>query len=116
MKYYIMQQMMWVVKPNEETDPDYLKVYDKIFIGEDVAEYCLNMAAKTNEQIGAIVNSIKNQDLKDNVANTLNQIKEMYPNSAIIAILTLDEDTCVIIYDFLIKAIAIDTITITNKH
>lgn len=46
MNYYIMQQMMWIVKPNDETDPDYLKVYDKIFIGEDVAEYCLNMAAK----------------------------------------------------------------------
>lgn len=44
-----MQQMMWVVKPNEETDPDYLKVYDHVFIGEDVAKHCLNMAAKTNE-------------------------------------------------------------------
>lgn len=77
MDYYIMQQMIWIVKPNDETDPDYLKVYDKIFIGEDVAEYCLNMAAKTNEEIGAIVNSIENQDLKNNVADTLNQIKEM---------------------------------------
>lgn len=111
MDYYIMQQMMWIVKPNEETDPDYLKVYDKIFIGEDVAEYCLNMAAKTNEEIGAIVNSIKNQDLKDNVADTLNQIKEMYPDSAITTILILDDDVCTIVYDFIIKASVIDKIT-----
>ena len=110
MKYYIMQQMMWVVKPNEETDPDYLKVYDHVFIGEDVAKHCLNMAAKTNEEIGAIVNTIKNADLKDNVADALNQIKEMYPNSAIMTILILDDDKCVIIYDFLIKATAIDKI------
>lgn len=110
MKYYIMQQMMWVVKPNEETDPDYLKVYDHVFIGEDVAKHCLNMAAKTNEEIGAIVNTIKNADLKDNVADALNQIKEMYPDSAITTILILDDDKCVIIYDFLIKATAIDKI------
>lgn len=110
MKYYIIQQMMWVVKPNEETDPDYLKVYDHVFIGEDVAKHCLNMAAKTNEEIGAIVNTIKNADLKDNVADALNQIKEMYPNSAITTILILDDDKCVIIYDFLIKATAIDKI------
>ena len=109
--YYIMQQMMWVVKPDEKTDPDYLKVYDHVFIGEDVAKHCLNMAAKTNEEIGVIVNSIKNQDLKDNVADALNQIKEMYPNSAITTILILDDDKCVIIYDFLIKATAIDKIT-----
>lgn len=108
MDYYIMQQMMWIVKPNDETDPDYLKVYDKIFIGEDVAEYCLNMAAKTNEEICAIVNSIKNQDLKDNVADTLNQIKEMYPDSAITTILILDDDVCTIVYDFIIKASVID--------
>lgn len=111
MDYYIMQQMMWIVKPNDETDPDYLKVYDKIFIGEDVAEYCLNMAAKTNEEIGAIVNSIKNQDLKDNVADTLNQIKETYPDSAITTILILDDDVCTIVYDFIIKASVIDKIT-----
>lgn len=111
MDYYIMQQMMWIVKPNDETDPDYLKVYDKIFIGEDVAEYCLNMAAKTNEEIGAIVNSIENQDLKDNVADTLNQIKEMYPDSAITTILILDDDVCTIVYDFIIKASVIDKIT-----
>lgn len=111
MDCYIMQQMMWIVKPNDETDPDYLKVYDKIFIGEDVADHCLNMAAKTNEQIGAIVNSIKNQDLKDNVANTLNQIKEMYPDSAITTILILDDDVCTIVYDFMIKALVIDKIT-----
>lgn len=111
MDYYIMQQMMWVVKPDEETDPDYLKVYDHVFIGEDVAKHCLNMAAKTNEEIGAIVNTIKNADLKDNVADALNQIKEMYPNSAITTILILDDDKCVIIYDFLIKATAIDKIT-----
>ena len=110
MDYYIMQQMMWIVKPNDETDPDYLKVYDKIFIGEDIAEYCLNMAAKTNEEIGAIVNSIKNQDLKDNVADTLNQIKEMYPDSAITTILILDDDVCTIVYDFIIKASVIDKI------
>lgn len=109
--YYIMQQMMWVVKPDEETDPDYLKVYDHVFIGEDVAKHCLNMAAKTNEEIGAIVNSIKNQDLKDNVADTLNQIKEMYPDSAITTILILDDDVCTIVYDFIIKATAIDKIT-----
>jgi hypothetical protein len=106
-----MQQMMWIVKPNDETDPDYLKVYDKIFIGEDVADHCLNMAAKTNEQIGSIVNSIKNQDLKDNVANTLNQIKEMYPDSAITTILILDDAVCTIVYDFMIKASVIDKIT-----
>ena len=111
MDYYIMQQMMWIVKPNDETDPDYLKVYDKIFIGEDVAEYCLNMAAKTNEEIGAIVNSIKNQDLKDNVADTLNQIKEMYLDSAITTILILDDVVCTIVYDFIIKASVIDKIT-----
>lgn len=110
MDYYIMQQMMWVVKPNEETDPDYLKVYDHVFIGEDVAKHCLNMAAKTNEEIGAIVNSIKNQDLKDNVADALNQIKEMYPDSAITTILILD-DVCTIVYDFIIKASVIDKIT-----
>lgn len=109
--YYIMQQMMWAVKPDEETDPDYLKVYDHVFIGEDVAKHCLNMAAKTNEEIGAIVNTIKNADLKDNVADALNQIKEMYPDSAITTILILDNDKCVIIYDFLIKATAIDKIT-----
>ena len=108
--YYIMQQMMWVVKPDEKTDPDYLKVYDHVFIGEDVAKHCLNMAAKTNEEIGAIVNTIKNADLKDNVADALNQIKEMYPDSAITTILILDNDKCVIIYDFLIKATAIDKI------
>lgn len=111
MDYYIMQQMMWIVKPDEETDPDYLKVYDHVFIGEDVAKHCLNMTAKTNEEIGAIVNTIKNADLKDNVADALNQIKEMYPNSAITTILILDDDKCVIIYDFLIKATAIDKIT-----
>jgi hypothetical protein len=105
-----MQQMMWVVKPDEKTDPDYLKVYDHVFIGEDVAKHCLNMAAKTNEEIGAIVNTIKNADLKDNVADALNQIKEMYPDSAITTILILDNDKCVIIYDFLIKATAIDKI------
>lgn len=111
MDCYIMQQMMWIVKPNDETDPDYLKVYDKIFIGEDVADYCLNMAAKTNEQIGAIVNSIKNQDLKDKVADTLNQIRSMFPDSAITTILILDDDVCTIVYDFMIKASVIDKIT-----
>ena len=108
--YYIMQQMGWVVNPNEDTKPTYLKAYDHVFIGEDVAKHYLNMTAKTNEEIGAIVNSIKNQDLKDKVADALNQIKEMYPNSAITAILILDDDKCVIIYDFLIKATAIDKI------
>ena len=111
MDCYIMQQMMWIVKPNDETDPDYLKVYDKIFIGEDVADHCLNMTAKTNEEIGAIVNSIKNQDLKDNVTDTLNQIKEMYPDSAITTILILDDVVCTIVYDFIIKASVIDKIT-----
>lgn len=108
--YYIMQQMGWVVNPNEDTKPTYLKAYDHVFIGEDVAKHYLNMTAKTNEEIGAIVNSIKNQDLKDKVADALNQIKEMYPNSAITTILILDDDKCVIIYDFLIKATAIDKI------
>lgn len=116
MDYYIMQQAMWAVAPNEETETQYLTAYDRIFIGKDVAEYYLNIGFKTNDEISNIINTIKNTDLKDIVVDTLNQIKEMHPNSAIMAISILDEDTCVIIYDFLIKAIAIDTITITNKH
>ena len=116
MDYYIMQQTMWAVTPNEETETQYLEAYEQIFIGKDVAEYYLNIGSKTNDEISNIINTIKNTDLKDIVVDTLNQIKEMYPNSAIMAILIFDEDTCVIIYDFLIKAIAIDTITITTKH
>lgn len=84
MNYYIMQQTMWAVTPNEETEPQYLKVYDQIFIGKDVAEHYLNIGSKTNDEISNIINTIKNTDLKDNVADTLNQIKEMYPSTLIL--------------------------------
>lgn len=109
--YYIMQQMGWVVQPNEETNPTYMKAYNNVFIGEDIAEYYLNMMAKTDEEIGATVNRIKNQDLKDKVADTLNQIKLMFPGAAITTIYSCDDKFCVIIYDFMTKATAIDTIT-----
>lgn len=110
--YYIIQQMGWVVNPNEDTKPAYLKAYDHVFIGEDVAKHYLNMTAKTNEEIGAIVNSIKNQDLKDKVADALNQIKLMFPGAVITTINTFyDDKMCVIIYDFMTKVSVIDTIT-----
>lgn len=110
--YYIMQQMGWVVKPKEDTNPAYMKAYDQVFIGEDVAEHYLNMTAKTDEEIGAIVNSIKNQELKDKVADALNQIKLMFPGAVITTINTFyDDKVCVIIYDFMTKVSVIDTIT-----
>ena len=110
--YYIMQQMGWVVNPNEDTKPAYLKAYDHVFIGEDVAKHYLNMTAKTNEEISAIVNSIKNQDLKDKVADALNQIKLMFPGAVITTInVVSDGELCVIIYDFMTKVSVIDTIT-----
>lgn len=110
--YYIMQQMGWVVQSNKETKPAYMKAYDQVFIGKDVAEHYLNMPAKTNEEIGDIVNNIKDQDLKDKVADTLNQIKLMFPGAVITAINVAHNNTfCVIIYDFLTKVTAIDKIT-----
>lgn len=110
--YYIMQQMGWVVKPKEDTNPAYMKAYDQVFIGEDVAEHYLNMTAKTDEEIGAIVNSIKNQELKDKVADALNQIKLMFPGAVITTINTFyDDKVCVIIYDFMTRVSVIDTIT-----
>lgn len=109
--YYIMQQMGWVVQPKEDTKPAYMKAYDQVFIGEDVAEHYLNMAAKTDEEIGAIVNSIKNQDLKDKVADALNQIKLMFPGAVITTInVVSDGGLCVIIYDFMTKASVVDKI------
>lgn len=110
--YYIMQQMGWTVHPKEETKPAYLKAYDHVFIGEDVAKHYLNMTAKTNEEIGAIVNSIKNQDLKDKVADALNQIRLMFPGAVITTINEVcDGELCVIIYDFMTKVSVIDMIT-----
>lgn len=110
--YYIMQQMGWVVKPKEDTNPAYMKAYDQVFIGEDVAEYYLNMAAKTDEEIGAIVNSIKNQELKDKVADALNQIRLMFPGAVITTINTFyDDKVCVIIYDFMTRVSVVDKIT-----
>lgn len=110
--YYIMQQMGWVVKPKEDTNPAYMKAYDQVFIGEDVAEHYLNMTAKTDEEIGAIVNSIKNRDLKDKVADALNQIKLMFPGAVITTINTFyDDKVCVIIYDFMTRVSVVDKIT-----
>lgn len=110
--YYIMQQMGWVVQPKEDTKPAYMKAYDQVFIGEDVAEYYLNMTAKTDEEIGAIVNSIKNQDLKDKVADALNQIRLMFPGAVITTINTFyDDKVCVIIYDFMTRVSVVDKIT-----
>lgn len=110
--YYIMQQMGWVVQPKEDTKPAYMKAYDQVFIGEDVAEHYLNMTAKTDEEIGAIVNSIKNQDLKDKIADTLNQIKLMFPGAVITTINTFYGDkVCVIIYDFMTRVSVVDKIT-----
>lgn len=110
--YYIMQQMGWVVNIKEVTNPAYMKAYDQVFIGEDVAEHYLNMTAKTDEEIGAIVNSIKNQDLKDKVADALNQIKLMFPGAVITTINTFyDDKVCVIIYDFMTRVSVVDKIT-----
>ena len=110
--YYIMQQMGWVVNLKEVTNPAYMKAYDQVFIGEDVAEHYLNMTAKTNEEISAIVNSIKNQDLKDKVADALNQIRLMFPGAAITTINTFyDDKVCVIIYDFMTRVSVVDKIT-----
>lgn len=110
--YYIMQQMGWVVQLKEVTNPAYMKAYDQVFIGEDVAKHYLNMPAKTDEEIGAIVNSIKNQDLKDKVADALNQIKLMFPGAVITTINTFyDDKVCVIIYDFMTKVSVVDKIT-----
>lgn len=110
--YYIMQQMGWVVNLKEVTNPAYMKAYDQVFIGEDVAEYYLNMTAKTDEEIGAIVNSIKNQDLKDKVADALNQIRLMFPGAVITTINTFyDDKVCVIIYDFMTRVSVVDKIT-----
>lgn len=110
--YYIMQQMGWVVNLKEVTNPAYMKAYDQVFIGEDVAEHYLNMTAKTDEEIGAIVNSIKNRDLKDKVADALNQIKLMFPGAVITTINTFyDDKVCVIIYDFMTRVSVVDKIT-----
>lgn len=110
--YYIMQQMGWTVHPKEETKPAYLKAYGHVFIGEDVAKHYLNMTAKTNEEISAIVNSIKNQDLKDKVADALNQIRLMFPGAVITTINTFyDDKVCVIIYDFMTRVSVVDKIT-----
>lgn len=110
--YYIMQQMGWVVNLKEVTNPAYMKAYDQVFIGEDVAEHYLNMTAKTDEEIGVIVNSIKNQDLKDKVADALNQIRLMFPGAVITTINTFyDDKVCVIIYDFMTRVSVVDKIT-----
>jgi hypothetical protein len=107
-----MQQMGWVVNLKEVTNPAYMKAYDQVFIGEDVAEHYLNMTAKTNEEISAIVNSIKNQDLKDKVADALNQIRLMFPGAVITTINTFyDDKVCVIIYDFMTRVSVVDKIT-----
>ena len=104
--------MGWVVNLKEVTNPAYMKAYDQVFIGEDVAEYYLNMTAKTNEEISAIVNSIKNQDLKDKVADALNQIRLMFPGAVITTINTFyDDKVCVIIYDFMTRVSVVDKIT-----
>lgn len=108
---YIMQQMVWNVKPNKETKPEYLKAYDHVFADKDVAEYYLNDASKTNEDIGIILNSINDRNLRNNVADTLNQIKLMYPSSTITTIRIIDGDTCMIVYDFITKVTVVDKIT-----
>lgn len=74
---YIMQQMVWNVKPNKETKPEYLKAYDRVFTDRDIAVHYLNDASKSNEDIGIILNSINDRNLRNNVADTLNQIKLM---------------------------------------
>lgn len=107
---YIMQQMFWFVKPNKETKPEYLKVYDRVFTDRDIAVHYLNDASKTNDEIGTILNSINNCDLRNNVADTLNQIKLMYPSSTITSIRIIDGDTCLIVYDFITKATVVDKI------
>lgn len=104
--------MGWTVEPDRETKPGYMRAYENVFIGEDVAKHYLNIPAKTNEYISFVVNNIKNQDLKDKVADTLNQIKLMFPSAVITSISVSDICTfCVIIYDFITEATAIDTIT-----
>lgn len=107
---YIMQQMFWFVKPNKETKPEYLKAYDRVFANRDIAVHYLNNASKTNEEISTILNSIKNDDLRNNVADALNQIRLMYPSSTITSIRVLDGTVCTIIYDFITKATVVDKI------
>lgn len=46
---YIMQQMVWNVKPNKETKPEYLEAYDRVFTDRDIAVHYLNDASKSNK-------------------------------------------------------------------
>ena len=34
MSYYILQQMVWFVKPNENTGADFVEAYNKIYYGK----------------------------------------------------------------------------------
>lgn len=108
--YYIMDKLAWVVKADKKTNPKYVGAYDRVFIGEDVAMYYLNMPAMSKEKISNVLNSIENTDLRSNVAGALNYIGSRWDNHAITKISIESDDTCIIVYDVLYKASRIDTI------
>ena len=108
--YYIMDRLVWVVKADKKTNPKYVGAYDRVFIGEDVARYYLNIPAMSKEKISNVLNSIEDTDLRHNVADALNYISSRWSDYAITKIECDDDGTCIIVYDVLYKATAIDTI------
>lgn len=40
MSYYILQQMVWFVKPNENTGADFVEAYNKIYYGKKNCRLC----------------------------------------------------------------------------
>ena len=108
--YYIMDRLVWIVKADKKTNPQYVGAYDRVFIGEDVAIHYLNMPAMSKEKIANVLNSIEDLDLRDNVAGALNYIGSRWDNFAITKMEIDDDGTCIIVYDVLYKATAIDTI------
>lgn len=109
MSYYILQQMVWFVKPNENTGADFVEAYNKIYYGKKIADYASKRSSLSDKEIDNIVNSIDDEALKSKVEYALDRIKENSPN-AYILIMKVIEGQCVIIYNYTIKTKVVKTI------
>jgi len=67
MSYYILQQMVWFVKPNENTGADFVEAYNKIYYGKKIADYAAKRSSLSDKEIDNIVNSIDDEALKSKV-------------------------------------------------
>lgn len=109
MSYYILQQMVWFVKANENTGADFVEAYNKIYYGKKIADYAAKRSSLTDKEIDNIVNSIEDTVLKGKVEHALDSIKKNNPN-AYIFIMKVIDGQCVIMYNYTIKATVVKTI------